>query len=249
MKTLQSFLSECAENPGPVEFLSEAVTSPVLARHPLVQKFEKERSRMGPDERVDALKEIYSSLLKVFEKVKARLQQFINKVVKMKGKASNKIKILIGIKPFQSVISKIIDRKKPMDQIGDLVRCAVLFPDQESVDNFVSALRRRHGSMIKDYETKDKGKGGDAGYYGSHHFDLMIEGLVCEMQVMTTKLWSYKDEGHKIYNKYRDTGGNLSRQDSRLSKKIFALGNRPRFAKEEVELLENSEVERVWLVC
>tara|TARA_Y100001951_G_C11298063_1_gene277523 strand:- start:43046 stop:43318 length:273 start_codon:yes stop_codon:yes gene_type:complete len=74
------------------------------------------------------------------------------------------------------------------------------------------------------------------GYYGSEHFSLDIEGFTIELQAMTQKLWHYKSYAHDIYNKTRSKG-KVSKEDMYMSKKLFKLGNKPKYVKEDHELL------------
>ena len=110
-----------------------------------------------------------------------------------------------------------------------------MFEKQEQVEKFVSDFRRKHGSILIGYEMKRKGQDKQLGYFGSHHLDILIDGLITELQVMTRKMWKYKESAHALYTANRDEitrGGSASRADSALSKKIYALANQPKFQRQ-----------------
>lgn len=222
------------------EFITEAAASQLLMSNPHIQHYEKNKFRMSDQEKESTLSLAYDSLLPKFNAIKGQLQNLITKGLGgPKPHGPSRPKILIGIKPLNSAFSKIIKRNKSAYNIGDFVRCAVLFDSGEQVADFLKDFRRKNRNIIADYESKEKGSDPSYGYYGSHHLDLSINGLTCEMQVMTKKLWSFKSEAHTIYNKYRDSGGVPDKFDQYNSKKIFSLGNKPKFTKEECELFED----------
>ena len=138
--------------------------------------------------------------------------------------------VLTDIKTLGSVISKV-KRGKKVEQIGDLVRGAVLFPDHASVEEFVKSFVRKNQGIIAKHEIKAHGGDLDYGYYGSQHLDLMIDGLRVELQVMTQKLWKMKHAAHVIYTKTREEGATES--DKIQSRNIFKQGNKPKYVREE----------------
>ena len=85
------------------------------------------------------------------------------------------------------------------------------------------------------YQVEDKERGSDPewGYYGSHHYDIDFNGVICEVQIMTKRLWTYKEVGHTYYDKWRNyQKSNPSvkntpdyKKDSRISKMVFDQGN------------------------
>lgn len=117
------------------------------------------------------------------------------------------------------------------------MRGAVLFDTKEQADEFVKKFIRQNKDKVIGYEEKLKGQDTIYGYYGSHHIDLNIDGLVVELQIMTRKLWNYKKEAHLIYTKTR-SGDGPTEKDKKESKKIFALANESLEWK-EVDIFEN----------
>lgn len=142
-------------------------------------------------------------------------------------------KLLIDIKTKNAFVDKIIGRKKPSATIFDVLRSAILVKSKGEVDRVVKAIKK----TFKYSEAEEKTKGSDTefGYHGSWHFTVFVAGMWAEIQIMTRKLWSFKDEAHKIYNKYRsktasdtDDDENIEKLDKALSKQLFNLGNKPR---------------------
>jgi hypothetical protein len=168
---------------------------------------------------------------RTFEQVlRSSLPKRIQKVDKF-GKAYSAQPIIItNIKPAASVISKV-KRGKKIEQIGDMVRGAVLLPDSKSVDEFAKMFVRKNQGIIDKLDIKKFGEDKTYGYYGSQHIDLVISGLRVELQVMTQKLWKMKHYAHQIYTKTRDSGVTTD-SDRIQSKNIFKIGNKPKFVKE-----------------
>lgn len=170
---------------------------------------------------VDMVSKIHDNYMDFYLDVEKKLVKLIKPLIYKDKKA----KLFTGLKPFESVIDKSIKRKKGYGELNDLVRGAVLFDTKELADEFVKKLMRKYSDIVVGYEEKTKGKDTEYGYYGSHHLDLNLDGLIVELQVMTRKLWNYKVEGHKIYAKTRSKEGGATEQDKKESKKIFRLAN------------------------
>lgn len=211
---------------GFAEFINEGN---ILQLDKEVRAFDANKGKMDYD---DAVKEVE----RILNKYQTQMQTATDKFFKlMKGYTNRgKADFLYNTKPVTSIISKVVARGKKFTQLGDLIRGAILFDTQEELDAFVKDFQRKERGIIKDYEAKEKGGDKTYGYYGSHHFDLLIDGFVIELQAMTKKLWQFKDTAHDIYNKTRETGV-ITKADMELSKKIFNLGNRPKYIKECIE--------------
>lgn len=109
-------------------------------------------------------------------------------------------KILTDIKKPLKVAEKIIERGK--SKITDVIRGAILLKTDADVEDVVKNIKRN--VPIYEYEYKRKGEDKTYGYHGSHHFLIQVEGgFLAEIQVMTKRLWAFKHEAHKIYEKLR----------------------------------------------
>jgi len=100
-----------------------------------------------------------------------------------------------------------------------------LLKTKEEVLTTVQKLKRN--AHIYEYDYKQLDKEDKMGYHGSHHFKIKVGEYIVEIQVMTKKLWSYKHEAHKIYNKYR--GGFMDdyiKSELQRSRDLFKLGNK-----------------------
>jgi hypothetical protein len=204
-------------------FLQEAAASPALLHLPAVVAYDRNVGRMSPEDREQAINAVYASLSPLLQNTFNELKKLLNRMVPKKG-LSDPPKILMDVKTLPSLVSKVVKRGKKLSEVGDLVRCAILFGTKEEADEFVNRVRRT--AQVVGYEEKKAGSDKQYGYYGSHHIDLQINGLTVEMQVMTKKLWKYKEVAHGIYNKYRDTGGKPSKDDAQWSQSIFNIANK-----------------------
>jgi ppGpp synthetase/RelA/SpoT-type nucleotidyltranferase len=141
------------------------------------------------------------------------------------------VKILVDIKGLESFVDKAINRYplqgKGASDITDVLRSAILVSNQDEVEKTVKNIKKYF--TVAKHKEKIEGNDPTYGYYGSHHFYVKIGKLFSEIQVMTKKLWSYKDEAHKIYNKYRsikDADDRVKKLDIELSKQLFKTANK-----------------------
>ena len=227
------------------EFLMEGPASPMLKDLRTVRDvrgaLKRHTGTKDANHAREAVSDMYKKLMPQFKAIKKKFERAVNKSLPKGDK--QKIKFFSQIKPEKSLINKIVDRGNAPESIGDIVRGALLFPDSGMVEKFIKDFRRKNSGIIVDYEFKSKGQDKELGYFGSHHLDLMIDGLIVELQVMTRKMWKFKETAHVLYTQNRDKiarGGHVSRQDSQLSKQIYALANREDFegiGEDEFEML------------
>ncbi len=219
----------------------------ILALDKEVRAFDALKKGMDADEATKRIQAIYDRYVDEIAKTQAEFYGIINKLIPANVRKTTKF--LYNSKPVESIVSKVFTRGKQFSKLGDLVRGALLFQDQADLDNFVKDFERKNGSLIKAVERKEKGGDKTYGYYGSIHYDLEINGFIVELQVMTTKLWNYKHSAHEIYTANREKAV-PRKADLALSKKIFALGNKPRRLREHADFdLDYAESlsKRVWL--
>jgi len=135
-------------------------------------------------------------------------------------------KILIGIKSLDAFKDKVLNRGKSASAITDVLRSAILTSTEDGATATVKRIKKE--MTVVEYEYKEAGGDKEFGYFGSHHFLVKIGDIIAEIQVMTKRLWSFKEEAHKIYNKYRSIGQTdkaLEVIDKKLSKRLFKAGN------------------------
>lgn len=234
------------------EFLAEGPASPFLKSAPQVKAargYIKKVKGGKAEERMNAemaLEKMYDELMPKFKKILTKFQRIVKSNFP-KGDVQ-KIKFFSMIKPLKSLKDKIIDRNTPPESIGDIVRGAVLFEKQADVEKFVKDFRRKNKSLVIGYEMKKKGQDKELGYYGSHHLDLMVDGLVTELQVMTRKMWKYKEAAHVLYTNNRtdiSQGKGVSSTDSALSKKLYSLAQKPKFQREGFDAIFDALMESI----
>lgn len=171
---------------------------------------------------------------KVLNKIEKDFKAFLTKT----SRKFKNVKILTQQKKAKSIYNKVAERGKykSMMEITDYVRGAILFETPEEAKKYVQDLQRKHGNVIKELEDKSQkgtdkkfGEDGDRtmGYYGGYHLLIEIGGMLCEIQVMSKKLWGAKHAGHQIYTANRNDINATPKGDEQLSKKIFARGNLP----------------------
>ena len=189
-------------------------------------------------------KEIYD---KAFAMAKAAEKTF-ERMLKRAASGSRNAKVLVDIKQFNSFVTKVMTRGKPANQITDVLRAAILVNTDQDMEGVVKKIRKDFNVIEFEHKGKkevqtrtydEKGreqieiKPGDStyGYHGSYHFLVKVDGIISEIQVMTRKLWSYKDAAHKVYDELRAAGDEVDEITKKvklqMSKHIFAAGNKP----------------------
>jgi len=180
---------------------------------------------------------IYTMLEPELLDIKSRYTAFLRGCIKKKDK--RKAKIIVGVKSLPSLKSKVIERQKKLVNVKDLVRATILLQDSDDVKKLYKDIVRKKAEVICYSEKK---KGGDSlfGYYGSFHIIFCFHGLDVELQIMTRKLWNYKENAHELYNKYRDeTSPSLDKSDLHISKLLFSKGNKKGHHYKHSEIRQN----------
>lgn len=257
-KTFESFIQENRNM-----LLNEAAISDALVKNAMIRKVSQIIPTIEKNKAKELMKTVYAQeILPIATDVLNEFGKILNNTLKSSKfrKMAEKPTVYKQIKSLESLADKVIERNKPLNQIGDIVRGAILFNDASVAQDFVNDIRRKHSGLVIDYEFKEMGKDKEFGYYGSHHLDLLIKGMTVELQVTTKKLWAYKEQAHKIYDELRSAKSAVSRQDryeklpdsikrllgmypktdnersqKALSKRLFALGNQPSRFVEETE--------------
>lgn len=191
------------------------------------RRFEKLKDEMGKKE---AESEVEAIVYGYQDAINAALKAF-KSLLKKATKRYDGVKILTDVKSVSSIIDKVVGRKKSFLGLSDIVRGAVLFDNQEDLDDFTKRFPRKYGNVIQGHKSKTLGSDPTYGYHGSEHFSLDLEGFTVELQAMTKKLWHYKAYAHDIYNATRSKG-KVSKEDMYQSKRLFKLGNKPSYVKE-----------------
>jgi len=63
-----------------------------------------------------------------------------------------------------------------------------------------------------------------------------------ELQVMSDRLWKYKEAAHGIYTKWRSKPEKIDKFDANLSKKLFSFGNTRESFEIDGELFEYNTI-------
>lgn len=174
-------------------------------------------------EREERSRALYNEYLPLVVGAKAKFTRLLKKI----GSKSKNSKVLVDIKAMDAFVKKVVLRGRNTSSITDWLRSAIIVRTHEDVDRTVKLIKKDF--VVQEYEKKDKGLDKEYGYFGSHHFLVLVDGITCEIQVMTKKLWVYKEEAHLIYGKYREDKGEMDKKLKKLelaySKELFSRGN------------------------
>jgi ppGpp synthetase/RelA/SpoT-type nucleotidyltranferase len=112
-------------------------------------------------------------------------------------------KVVVDIKSKTSFKNKTVKREKAPEKVFDVLRGAILVDNKNQIDAVIANLKKNF--LVKKVDHKDKPDlaKDPLGYYGAVHVDVVVNDMICEIQVMTKKLWKAKNEVHDMYQKYR----------------------------------------------
>lgn len=157
---------------------------------------------------------------KTYDKAKGLAKEREDKFYDGLREAADGHKVMTDIKSEESFKNKTVKRGKDAE-VGDVLRGAILVDKEEQILEVTKRLKKIFVIKKVDYKTKpDK----PFGYYGAEHLDVIIDGMICEIQIMTRRLWHYKHKQHKIYQKYRGET-KIPKEMIIKSKEIFKKGN------------------------
>jgi hypothetical protein len=114
--------------------------------------------------------------------------------------AAGKYKVIHDIKTKDAFDNKTGIRGKDPDKVFDVLRGSILVDSKAQIPAVIESIKQVFLVKKIDHKTKpDK----EFGYYGSVHVDVVVNDMICEVQVLTKKLWDHKLEGWEMYRKYR----------------------------------------------
>lgn len=147
-------------------------------------------------------------------------------------------KILVDIKKEDAFVDKVVNRGKSAEKITDVLRGAVLVETEKDMDKLIANLQKH--ADIFEHEIKTKREDPEYGYHGSHHFLIVIDDVLIELQAMTKRLWTFKEPAHEIYSKWRSVkefDDRIAKKEKEYSKNLFIKGNLSPYDLEQGERL------------
>lgn len=172
------------------------------------------------------IESIYQKAITFAKNVSSEFKRLLKRVAK------TNTRVLIDFKSLKSFSDKVLGRNKSAKKIHDVLRGALLFDNKKEVEDAVKFIKKKY--KLHEYDFKSFGGDKEYGYFGSHHFGLVLKNnMIAELQVMTKNLWNQKAIAHGIYDKYRsldktDMTKEIEKdmkKDMRQSKIIFSKGN------------------------
>jgi len=130
--------------------------------------------------------------------------------------------VITDIKSRSSFYDKVENRGKDIKKIHDVLRGAILVDSKEDIHKVVKWLIANSKIQKVDYKTKPEGP---FGYFGPVHIDVLVDDMLCEVQVMTKKLWKYKEKTDEFYSKYRSSD-EIPKEEIDKCKRLFVEANR-----------------------
>lgn len=201
------------------EYYFTESTNTLLASLDDLKTFNKKRKSMSEEEQSNFLEKIYD---KIFPALEQRLKSFLT-ILKKSSKKYKGTQVKYRIKPFKSLISKIIKRGHDLLDTPDLIGGMIITRNKDDSDKLVKDVIRKYSNKVVDVDKKVKGGDNRAGYFGVTHLDMNIDGIIVELQIMPEDVAKKKNIAHNVYTATRDSGANEF--DNHLMRKLFVQGN------------------------
>lgn len=208
----------------------ESVISELSATAEMIPQFWGDIPSSASDKEKEAIK-IYNAAASVANSLKHKFLKWL----RMASQKARNVKILVDVKSMDAFIDKVVKRGRPASDVTDVLRSAILTETNDGAEAVVKNIKKKF--KVAKYVKKEAGTDPKFGYHGSHHFKVLVEQMerdrkmppiFAEIQVMTKRLWNYKEEAHLIYQKYRsvkDADKRMQKMDQELSKHIFKKAN------------------------
>ncbi len=197
---------------GPDDDLERALEVARTALSEWVEKKGKDRDQ--PFHTYGAAKKLATSLEEEFEE-------------KLHAAADGN-KVVVDIKSKASFEDKTEDRDKEPEKVFDVLRATILVYDKDDIFDIIDNLGQHFEVKKIEHNTKPD----EYGYYGPSNVDVVLRGMVCEVQIMTHKLWKAKYETtvkgtddcpHDLYKKHRS--GKVPQELAQKTKAIYKKAN------------------------
>jgi len=170
--------------------------------------------------------EISKRLDKIEPIFKQKLQRSITSTV-----SSDQVNITFSRKTFQSAYEKCVQRGYTLNTLYDLLRARVLYSRRVDPERIVSGIEKLFGKgNIESIERKEVASQGRE-YFGSIHMHVIVDGQLCEIQIMRKNLGSYLQNTR---SSYKDTSGkrtDLNEKQRNIEKRLFEKVNKPQDIK------------------
>ena len=195
-----------------------------MPRAAMLKSANKTVDLRSDDEKREYLGQLYDNILPTLKKLEGKLKK---KLVSAGAKVGD-TKVITNIKAKKDFASKVVDRKKNLETITDVLRSTITVPSKDDMDKITDGLFRQF-KKVYEYEPKERGAGG-YGYYGARHVLVDVDGYIVEVQLKPRKLGVYQKKAHDIYKANRGKEGEMSKKDLKKvqskSRQIFDRGNR-----------------------
>jgi len=175
---------------------------------------------MGEEHSVELLAK-WDALQRVIDFVEPKFTERLRKSIS-KSTDISKVKYIIQRKSLDSTVEKFKRKGRDIDSFSDLLRAVIVVSSKTSLQSVVNGLKYYFDFAKVDIKegTKDKP------YSNAIHIDVLCEGFVCEVQLMSRQIYRYKQEADKTYK------ADMSKEEKRkLQEKWF---NRGKFMEDAV---------------
>jgi len=103
--------------------------------------------------------------------------------------------------------------------LNDVLRGALIVRKKSKYPEAMHAVQEAFGKIVNvDNVAKPRGP---MGYKGALHLDVEIDNFLCEVQILTGKLWKAKLKSYRAYRKQRNGKGGASKEEIARARKLF----------------------------
>jgi len=150
--------------------------------------------KIAEEEYSKELLESWENLQKLIDKIEPLFTKLLRKSIS-KSTDISKVKYYTQRKTLTSTIEKFKRKGRSIDTFSDLLRGVIIVSSKVDLRDLVDGLKYYFDIVKIDekYPTEDKP------YGNAIHVDVLCDGMVCEIQIMSRQLYTYKQLADKIY--------------------------------------------------
>jgi hypothetical protein len=169
----------------------------------------------------------YASAVSMAKERQADFHSVLQNALQKGAKGQGEVMVLI--KTEDSTANKM-GRGKQINGITDILRGSIIIDGDPVLTKRVArALFGNTNYPVVKYDPKTEPRTGDRfGFFGSYNIDILVDGMACEVQVLTRKLFVMKHGLHQqVYTPYRHNPEQTPPDQAQVSRVKYTHANGP----------------------
>jgi putative nucleotidyltransferase with HDIG domain len=150
--------------------------------------------KKAEEEYSSELLEKWQKLQNKIDEIQPKFETLLRKSIS-KSTDISKVNFKINRKTLDSTYEKFKRKKRDIGTFSDLLRAVIVISSKTNPKNIINGIKYYFNIVKIDEKTSS----GETPYEGVIHIDVNVDGLICEIQIMSRHLHTYKQLADKIY--------------------------------------------------